>query len=128
SSPQGSGGRRAAIPHSTSTVATRSPMTMTGVSRNRSPIAGTKVAISWTPSTAPTATAATIRTSRQPTFRAPSATVGLLRDPDRRDEDLAGKGGSTLREQAGLRAMERDREVRTNDGLRGIARRQVDTR
>ena len=50
------------------------------------------------------------------------------RDPDRRDEDLAGQARATCRQQAGLRSMEGHRQVGTDDGLRGVARGQVDRR
>src|SRR4051812_12303071 len=80
------------------------------------------------PRTTPTAIAATIRTSRQPTARAWSATIGLARDTDRRDQDLACERSPAPREQPALRAVEGDGEVGLDDGVRRVARGQVDGR
>src|SRR3954452_25458318 len=80
------------------------------------------------PSTAATATAATIRPWREPIERASSTTVRLLRDSDRRHENLAGVGGTLLGQQPGLRSMERYREVRANHRRRRVAGREVDRR
>ena len=46
-----------------------------------------------------------------------SATIRLRRDPDRRDEHLAGEARAARRQQAGLGSMEGDREVGADDGL-----------
>ena len=91
------------------------------------------------PSTTPTATAATMTTSRQAgraagTVRRPSPvgtprpqpTVGLLGDPDRRHEDPSGEGRSAPCEQARLGSMEGHREVRSNDGRARVAGGHVD--
>src|SRR6185503_3302681 len=78
------------------------------------------------PSTAATAAVATMRTSRQPATRVGrSATVGLPRDADGRDEHLARERGAAPGEQARLRSMERDREICTDDGRGRVARGQV---
>src|SRR3954447_15931697 len=90
---------------------------------------------SWPPvgssAVTPTATSTVIttapassRTSRIPGCRA-SATVRLGRDPDRRHEDPSGERPSGPGLEAGLRPMEGDGEVRPDDGIRGVAGREV---
>ena len=55
-----------------------------------------------------------------------SATVGLGRDPDRRDEHLAGVGRAASGQQPGLRPVERDGEVGPDRRVGRLAAREVD--
>ena len=57
-----------------------------------------------------------------------SATVGLGRDADRRDQDLARVGGAAFGEQAGLGPVERDGQVGADRRIGRLAAREVDRR
>src|SRR5678815_997062 len=64
-------------------------------------------------------------TSRRPGWGR-SATVRLQGNADRRDEDPARERGAATRAETRLGPVEGDREIRLDDWIRGITRREVD--
>src|SRR5687768_4791986 len=81
------------------------------------------------PITTATTAAATRATCGQPGSRrgaGGSATVGLWRDPDRSDEDLARMGGAAPSAKSGLGTMERDGQIGPDGRVGWFAAGKVD--